>query len=1603
MRLARPSLRWLAVAALALLACVGADFALAQTPIADIQRAEPVDFEKEILPVLKRNCIACHNAAKPEKGLSLETPQSIAKGGDSGAAVTPRDSASSLLLLVASHQSDPFMPPKDNKVNAQSFTSEELGLLKLWIDQGAEGMVTGGSGPLNWQPLPPGVNPIFAVALSGDGQFAACGRANQVFIYHVPSGQVVCRLTDPALLTGGVYDQLGVAHLDLVQSLAFNPAGDLLASGGYREVKIWRRPVNVRTHNLAASAQGAVGAVAVSTDGRWLATGAEDNSVHLFDLEAGAAGPTITGHTGAVTSLRFTADGARLVSSSLDRTVRVWNVADGAPLGRLDTPVPVNGMTLVGDETRVATGGDDKYIRLWSLPVGPARSLADLPTPLTALAISADRRLLAVGGGDGQAALVDLAAGTIVRKWAAHEGGVTAVSFSAGNARLVTGGADRATRVWNVGDDQLVAAVYGGAVPVAEVAISPNGNQAASAWGEGQVGVWKLDVPAPRPLPGEVAVAPTVSAASANGQLLAVDGQAEGKPAILVRDAASGNVVKTLLGHEGAILSLAFSPDGSRLVSGAADNTARVWNLADGAELAKFVGHAAAVTGVAFNSNGQQVASGAADNSLKLWNVADLAVLKDLPGHTGAIVGVAMATNDQFILSASADQSVRVWNPADGSTIRTIAPGAAATALALSRDNNRLAVAGADNAVRVYQIDGTLAFTLAGHTSPAKSLSFSGDGLRLVSGGGDNQVLAWELTGGALAEVLPVSAGVAFAQFGADAITVLIGAADKSIVATSLHFERALTGNPMRITALVYSNDGGAIYTSGLDGTVRAYGAGDGGQRYSVGSGVAINDLALSPNGQYLAAAAEDKTIRLHNAGDGQMPKPPYAGFEQPVRSVSFSADGVKLAGGTAGNEVLVFDINANQQDALEQGFREHAGPVEALAAAGDQTAPVWISASAGEGVRIWPHRLIRVSTGHGGPVTSLDTIAATPTQIISGSQDGTLRRWNTDNGQEMGQLGHGAPILAVAARPDGKRFASVGDKFCRLWNAENNQMVADLKGDIRLQSALALATRELQKAQTLVATRMQTLAADEQRVPQAAEAVTRTTEALNQATTAFNEKATVAQTAKDAKAAADKALTDQAAVVQTAQAAFDAAKQAADADANNADLAAARTTAEQTLAAANATLEQLKAAAAQAQQVFDAANNELKTAEETKKNAEAAKADADKETTRVATAVETGKQKLAEAQQSVTTREAAVQTATAASTAGELPLRTVAFSPDNIRIAVAGDDLALHTFDSNTGQAYDIYLGHTGVVRALAFVDEGALATGSADQSAGVWELSPEWTLERTIGGVDQPTLADRVIALDFNPDGTLLAVGGGEPSRSGELKIFNVADGALVRDLPDAHSDTVFGVDFSADGLYLASCAADKFVKVFEVGTGNRVRSFEGHTHHVLGVSWKTDGTRLVSAGADNALKVWSFETGDQLATMQGFAKQVTSVAFIGDSPNVISSGGDATVRMFNTDNAQNYRNFGGPTDFVYAAASTPDGKLVVAGGQDSILRVWNGESSQLLFALDPAGPNVAAAANSDPAPVRRRRRRRRGQDQVLQTVVQQAERAAAAASEE
>ncbi|MEY3458304.1 MAG: hypothetical protein RL215_1461, partial [Planctomycetota bacterium] len=303
------------------------------------QRSDAVSFEQEILPVFRRNCLACHSAVERQGGLILESPATILKGGDSGPAAVPGKGLESLLLKLAAHQTEPVMPPEGNDVAAANLTPAQLGLIKLWIDQGARGSGSFDAlSPKSMQAVATRLQPVQAVALTADGQYVASGRGNRIQLHHVPTGQLVTTLGDAAV--GSATDSAPpFAHSDLVQSLAFNTDGDLLASGGFREIKIWRRPRDVRKQ--VVSLPDTPTTLAVSPDRQWLAIGSADHSIRLFQLPAGTPAAVLQGHSAAVSALRFATNSKHLLSAAADQTVRIWNLPDGSPAGLLETPTPL--------------------------------------------------------------------------------------------------------------------------------------------------------------------------------------------------------------------------------------------------------------------------------------------------------------------------------------------------------------------------------------------------------------------------------------------------------------------------------------------------------------------------------------------------------------------------------------------------------------------------------------------------------------------------------------------------------------------------------------------------------------------------------------------------------------------------------------------------------------------------------------------------------------------------------------------------------------------------------------------------------------------------------------------------------------------------------------------------------------------------------------------------------------------------------------------------------------------------------------------------------------------------------------------------------------
>jgi WD40 repeat protein len=255
--------------------------------------------------------------------------------------------------------------------------------------------------------------------------------------------------------------------------------------------------------------------------------------------------------------------------------------------------------------------------------------------------------------------------------------------------------------------------------------------------------------------------------------------------------------------------------------------------------------------------------------------------------------------------------------------------------------------------------------------------------------------------------------------------------------------------------------------------------------------------------------------------------------------------------------------------------------------------------------------------------------------------------------------------------------------------------------------------------------------------------------------------------------------------------------------------------------------------------------------------------------------------------------------------------------------------------------------------VTAVVPLDDTRFVTASAQGDLRQWTIEGRWGEWKRLEGH-----AERVLALDFNPSGTLLAVGAGHTNRDGEVTIWETGKGMLVRRLANAHSDSVYGVRFSPDGTRLATASADKFVKVFDVSDGREWRSLEGHTNHVLSVDWSADGRQLVSGGADNVIKFWDPEAGESTRSSQPLDKQITNLRWPrgAGTPVVAAACGDRNVRFLNPGNTQVTRMFQGPQTFVYAVALSPDRTRVAAGDADGVLHIWNGNNAQVLHKIGP-----------------------------------------------
>ena len=730
------------------------DPAKAVIPVKRLEGGAAVDFDKHVLPILKANCLACHNRTSSKGDLLLESPADILKGGESGPAVLAGKAAESLMFKLSTHESKPRMPPRENKVNARDLTPEELGILAAWIDQGAKASERRLE-KIEWQSLASSFTPIYAAAVSADGVYAACGRANQIDIYHLPTGEWLGRLVDPSLGD--------IAHRDVVNALALNSDGTLIASGGYREVKLWRRP--------ATSVYGTNGVVTTATNRLQ-----NDAAKRLVTLTNGVAQVWVVGENKKVGDLK----GNRAAGMRSAAAVRGAAFVKGlVEFRQTSLDALIKEQTATQERVKKALEGDGAALKVLAeketAAVKPRRAKFDAEMEVA--------RVERDPGAKGAAESLKKAKEKLEAATKAADGPENEVRTARLKAATARNELELSRQAIHRGETQIMAlktalkeakqelATAEAEVeaakkfatecerPIRAVALSPNGSLAATVDESSLIQVW------------ETARGTAVASLAAPGP--AVDGIAfAGERHVVFRGGSEQRAwelqptwkLEHTLGTGGSdssiadrVNALAFRADGRRLAGGSGEpsrgSEIRIWDPATGAQLYAVTNlHSDAVLSLAFSPDGNYLASGGADRFARVLDVGLAKPVRAFEGHTAHVLGVAWAPNGRTLATAGADNIVKFWNFTTGERRKQGGGFTKEVGAVGYVANDQVLGVGGDSLVRVLNENGDKVRDLEGAKDFQTIAAVTPDGTVMISGGVDGVLRVWRGTENKLAQ-----------------------------------------------------------------------------------------------------------------------------------------------------------------------------------------------------------------------------------------------------------------------------------------------------------------------------------------------------------------------------------------------------------------------------------------------------------------------------------------------------------------------------------------------------------------------------------------------------------------------------------------------------------------------------------------------------------------------------------------------------------------------------------------------------------------------------------------------------------------------------------
>ena len=550
-----------------------------------------------------------------------------------------------------------------------------------------------------------------------------------------------------------------------------------------------------------------------------------------------------------------------------------------------------------------------------------------------------------------------------------HMSRITGIAFTPDGKFIVSAGDDKVIRIWDWRAGKTVRTILGQSGP-------------AEA---GQIYVMAL---------------------SSDGRWLAAGGwmkvRGEAGHHIRLYDFASGELKGLLKGHGNVINSLAFSPDGKKLIAGAASKEAIVWDVETRTLLNRLQGHRAEIYAVGFTPDGARVVTGSYDQTLRLWSVADGALLQEMTGHGEKVRSLAISPRDGSIASGDKSGEIRFWDGETGALKKVLArQGGAVGSLSFSPDGRLLlstcGYSGCKNTQRVYDAtSGKELIAYAKHDSVVLASAFQADGSAVATAGGDNkEILIWDPNTGETKAVLKGTGRTGWAAgFAADGRGIAWG--------STLGYREHNSRGPLEI-ALGLPGADGALAQPGPAGSAEGW------VRAKASSGAL--SLRHRKGGDYGGDAILD-LLKDGEPSGVSIERGSADGYQH--RSYGFTPDGQQIVSSGGNGHLAAYGLDGKKLG----DFVGHEGEVNALAPSPDGR--YLVSGSADQTVRLWNlntrELLVTIFRGTDG-----EWVMWTPQGYFAASPAGaSLIGWQINHGAEnAAEYVTAAQIRKSLNRPD--------------------------------------------------------------------------------------------------------------------------------------------------------------------------------------------------------------------------------------------------------------------------------------------------------------------------------------------------------------------------------------------------------------------------------------------------------------------------------------------------------------------------------------------------------------------------------------------------------